>query len=53
MEAVFWMMRTGAQWRELPECYGKWNSIFDRFNEWSKKNIWLRLNKEALPQKFI
>jgi transposase len=40
MEAMFWMTRTGAQWRELPEKYGKWNSVFYRFNEWSKKNIW-------------
>jgi transposase len=40
MEAIFWMARTGAQWRELPLKYGKWNSVFHRFNEWSKKNIW-------------
>ena len=35
--------RTGAQWRELPEKYGKWNSVFDRFNEWAKKQIWENL----------
>ena len=40
LEAIFWMARTGAQWRELPERYGKWNSIFSRFNAWSKKFIW-------------
>ena len=43
MEAIFWMARTGAQWRELPDEYGKWNSIFSRFNEWSKKNLWEKL----------
>ena len=48
MEAVFWIMRTGAQWRELPELYGKWNSVFNRFNEWSKKNIWLTLNTACI-----
>lgn len=48
MEAIFWMMRTGAQWRELPSYYGKWNSVFDRFNEWSKKNIWIQLNNVAI-----
>jgi|SRR5579862_3883981 len=40
IEGVYWMMRTGAQWRELPEKYGNWNSVFKRFNAWSKKNIW-------------
>jgi len=43
IEAVYWIARTGAQWRELPECYGKWNSVFSRFNAWSKKKIWGRL----------
>ena len=40
IDSIFWIMRTGAQWRELPEQYGKWNSVFQRFNAWSKKGIW-------------
>ncbi len=40
IESVFWMARTGAQWRELPDAYGKWNSVFKRFNEWSKNQVW-------------
>lgn len=40
IEAIFWVTRTGAQWREIPEKYGLWNSIYVRFNEWSKKGIW-------------
>ncbi len=44
MEAVYWMMRTGAQWRELPDEYGNWNTVFKRFNDWSKKNIWSDLH---------
>ena len=34
------MARSGAPWRMLPEKYGKWNSIFSRFRDWVKKNIW-------------
>ena len=40
IEGIFWMARTGAQWRELPQVYGNWNSIFRRFSDWSKKDIW-------------
>jgi len=43
VEGTFWMARTGAQWRELPEKYGNWNSVFSRFNAWSKKHIWEKL----------
>jgi len=43
IEAIYWIVRTGAQWRELPEIYGNWNSIYARFNEWSKKGIWDKL----------
>jgi transposase len=40
IEATYWILRTGAQWRELPEKYGLWNSVFKRFSAWSKKGVW-------------
>jgi len=45
IEAIYWMSRTGAQWRELSDKYGNWNSVFKRFNAWSKKDIWDKLLK--------
>lgn len=39
LEALFWMSRSGAQWRLLPAEYGNWNSIYKRFNAWSKKEV--------------
>jgi transposase len=43
INAVFWIARTGAPWRDLPERFGEWNSVFQRFNRWCKRGVWERL----------
>ena len=43
VEAVFWILRTGAQWRELPQQYGKWPSVHKRFMAWDQKGVWAKL----------
>lgn len=40
LNAVLWIARSGAAWRDLPERYGNWNSVFRRFNRWSQKGVW-------------
>ncbi len=51
IEAVLWKLRAGAPWRELPECFGPYSTIFNRFNRWSKKACWRSifhaLNRDA------
>ena len=43
VEGVFWIVRTGSPWRDLPETFGDWNSVFRRFNRWSIKGVWYRI----------
>jgi putative transposase len=40
VEAVLWIARTGAGWRDLPGIFGNWNSVFVRFNRWSQGGVW-------------
>jgi transposase len=35
VEGVLWIVRTGSPWRDLPEAFGDWNSVFRRFSRWS------------------
>ena len=48
LKAVCWMMRNAARWRALPESFGKWNSVFKRFNEWTKNKVWDLLFEECI-----
>lgn len=46
IDGVHWIMRTGAQWRELPEKYGNWNSVYKRFARWSDKLVWQNMHQQ-------
>jgi transposase len=43
VEGVLWIVRTGAPWRDLPDVFGEWNSVFRRFSRWSQKGVWQRI----------
>jgi transposase len=43
VDAVLWIGKTGAPWRDLPERFGKSNSVWRRFDRWATKGVWLRI----------
>ena len=45
VNGILWVLRTGAPWRDMPERYGNWNSVFVRFTRWSKIGEWTRHSK--------
>lgn len=39
VNALLWIAKTGAPWRDLPERFGNWNTVFQRFNRWCKSGV--------------
>ncbi len=43
MEAVFWMVCSGSQWRLLAKEYGNWNVVYQRFPDWADRGAWYKM----------
>jgi transposase len=43
VEAVLWLVRAGAPWRDLPPRFGKWGSVWKRFRRWAEKGVFERI----------
>jgi len=43
LEAVLWIVRAGTPWRDLPEAFGKWGSVWKRFRRWALKGEFERI----------
>ena len=43
VEVVLWMARAGCPWRDLPDDFGKWNTVFKRFCCWVKADAFYRM----------
>ena len=43
IDAVLWIAKTGAGWRDLPERFGDWNNTWHRFDRWAKRGVWKRV----------
>src|SRR5881398_2280811 len=43
LNGVFWRLNTGAPWRDLPERYGPWQTVYHRFNRWRQDGTWAQI----------
>lgn len=50
VEAVLWMARTGSPWRDLPQEFGSWNTVYQRFARWSKSGVWQRVFEQLAAE---
>ena len=46
VNGIVWVLRSGAPWRDLPEQYGPWNSVYTRFSRWTRQGVWRRVLTE-------
>ena len=47
LDGIFWIARTGVAWRDLPDAFGKWSSVYRQFRRWTQSGLW-ELVLEAL-----
>jgi transposase len=40
VDGILWICRTGAPWRDLPEAFGNWNSVWRQFRRWCESGVW-------------
>ncbi len=43
VNAILWRLRTGVPWRDLPERYGPWQTVYSRFRRWQQAGVWERV----------
>ena len=43
VHGILWKLATGAPWRDLPERYGPWQSVYTRFRRWTRAGVWDRI----------
>jgi transposase len=46
LDALLWLGRTGAPWRDLPERFGPWRTVATRFYRWTRAGLWDRILAE-------
>jgi len=51
LNGILWILATGSAWRDLPERFGPWETVYDRFRKWSRNGLWQRLLEHLQVQR--
>jgi transposase len=51
VNGILWILRTGAPWRDLPERYGRWNTVYTRLKRWRRDGTWARIYSHVLDER--
>ena len=46
IDAIRYLAKTGIAWADLPTCYGKSNSLWQRYNRWCQRGVWAKIAAE-------
>ena len=50
VNGIFYVLRTGSPWRDLPERYGPYTTVYNRYNRWAKAGVWLLIFETLAAQ---
>lgn len=50
INGIFYILRTGSPWRDLPERFGPYTTVYNRYNRWAKAGVWLKIFETLAAQ---
>ena len=50
ISGIIHMLKSGSRWRDCPEVYGPYTTVYNRFNRWAKAGVWLRVFERLAAQ---
>ncbi|MEM6363953.1 MAG: IS5 family transposase [Planctomycetota bacterium] len=50
VDGILWILKTGSPWRDLPEAFGKWQTVYARFRRWNLEGLWDRIYNAVLKR---
>ncbi len=50
INGILWILNTGAAWRDLPERFGPWQTVYDRYNCWRTDGTWRHIARQLLKR---